>query len=166
MVSEVWDVPNSKHYYHSNTWLPPIWECVLWDVSVQQSLVGQHKQRTDSSFLIIRVLIWTPCSFKFICRATLLLLGPQNQTRALSGSYAYIVSALCATWAPSLADDWALGTGSEQQSRLPTSRPASKQVSLGPSSRAQNGLSQMKWLKPKPQSLHYACHAYESVIPD
>lgn len=59
---------------------------VFCEMFHSNSLMGQHKQRTDSSFLIIRVLIWTPCSFKFICRATLLLLGPQNQTGALSGS--------------------------------------------------------------------------------
>lgn len=54
--------------------------------SLHQSLLGQHQRSPNSSLLVMSLLISTPRSSKFICRATLLLLGPLKQTEALSGS--------------------------------------------------------------------------------
>lgn len=72
--------PDSSHYYHIRSVARSSPEATLCYDPVPRSLLGRRELRTDSSFLIIRVLIWTPCSFKFICKATLLLLGPLKQT--------------------------------------------------------------------------------------
>lgn len=56
--------------------------------SIHQSLLGRNQHGTPST-IIIRLLIWSLCSWSFMCRATLLLLGPLRQTTALSGSPGY-----------------------------------------------------------------------------
>lgn len=149
-VSRLWVDPDSSHYYHIKLgYLFP--GKLFCEMFLSDSLVGQHKQRTDSSFLVIRVLIWTPFSFQFICKATLLPLGPQMQTGALSGSPGYILSTLCHVDPP--RSWWVLRSVLEQHSCPPTScLPLNKPVSLGLSSWVQNG--RCCWARWSSQSQH------------
>ena len=134
--------PDSRHYYRIK--YLAISSLGSFSVRCFGSLWwAQRKQRTDSSFLIIRVLIWTPCSFKF--KATLLLLGPQKQSGALSGSPGCVASALCVTWTPLAADGRLALDGSNRVARQQAGLHLNKQVSLGLSAHAQNG--QCRWAR-------------------
>ena len=117
---------------------------------------GTGQARTDSSFLIMRGLIWTPCSFGFICESYSPAAWP-TKAEWIWVAFLRIVNTSRGPPPLQLLSDWHKRNQANKPSPSGLSAPVQKWWEL---------LSQMKQPKPKLQSSHYASRTYESATTD